>query len=48
MDTKNEMPWDFWNYDINPILGYKWKRPSLSNRGPRDKYEYDQEDNIKL
>ncbi len=46
-DTK-EMPWDFWNYDINPILGYKWKRPSLSNRAPRDKYEYNKNDDIKL
>lgn len=21
---KNDMPDDFWNYDINPILGYRY------------------------
>jgi len=48
MDTKKEMPWDFWNYDINPILGYKWKQPPLNPVPPRNKYEYNKEDEIKL
>lgn len=48
MDTKNEMPWDFWNYDINPILGYKLERPSLTFRGARNKSEYNEADDIKL
>ena len=47
-DTKNEMPWDFWNYGINPILGYKWDRPTLVPRTPKSKFEYHPDDNIKL
>ena len=46
MDTK-EMPWDFWNYGINPILGYKWNRPALNPVPPRSKYEYRPEDDEK-
>ena len=48
MDTKKEMPWDFWNYGINPILGYKWNRPTLNPTPPRNKNEYNKEDAIKL
>ena len=25
-----EFPLDFWNYDVNPILGYKYKQNSLT------------------
>ena len=48
MDTKKEMPWDFWNYGINPILGYKWERPPLKPTPTRSKLEYNPEDDIKL
>ena len=24
MKMKNDMPYDFWNYGINPILGYRY------------------------
>ena len=47
MDTKKEMPWDFWNYGINPILGYKYE-PIASNIRQRNKHEYRPEDDIKL
>jgi len=47
-DNKNEMPWDFWNYNINPILGYKWKQPPLNPTPPRNKHEYRPEDDEKL
>lgn len=42
IETK-EMPYDFWNHGINPIVGYKIPRPSLKGR-VRDKFEYRPED----
>jgi len=46
---KKEMPWDFWNYGINPILGYKWTQPPITPKeSKRNKYEYNKEDEIKL
>jgi hypothetical protein len=47
MDTKKEMPWDFWNYNINPILGYRYD-PISENKRQRNKHEYKPEDDIKL
>ena len=38
-----EMPWDFWNHNVNPILGYKYEKPIWGNR-TRDKFEYPKED----
>jgi hypothetical protein len=48
MDIKKEMPWDFWNYGINPILGYKYSVPTLKPVPARSKLEYNPEDDIKL
>ena len=48
MDTKKEMPWDFWNYGINPILGYTYSPPTLNPTPARNKNEYKPEDYIKL
>lgn len=46
MTTKKEMPYDFWNHDIHPILGYKYIQPSLNPKPiKRDIYEYPEEDN---
>lgn len=46
---KKEMPWDFWNHGINPILGYKWKQPPMTpTESKRNKYEYLPEDDEKL
>ncbi len=28
-----DFPQDFWNYLVNPILGYYAEQPSLSTRG---------------
>jgi hypothetical protein len=47
MKTK-QMPNDWWNYGINPILGYKWKQPALNPTPTRNKYEYNKEDETKL
>ena len=40
---KDDMPWDFWNYNINPILGYRYAPPQ-NMRGSRDKFEFPPED----
>ena len=48
MDTKKEMPWDFWNHGINPVLGYKYSPPTLNPTPARNKNEYKPEDDIKL
>jgi hypothetical protein len=45
MTTKKEMPDDWWNHDINPILGYKYERKPLSGGRQRDKWEYPEEEN---
>lgn len=41
--NKKDMPYDFWNHGINPIVGYKIPRPSQKGR-VRDKFEYRPED----
>ena len=48
MTNKKEMPHDFWNHNIHPILGYKWKRPTLNPTPPRSKKEYLPEDDYKV
>ena len=41
IETK-EMPYDFWNHGINPIVGYKL--PKINEKGrKRDKWEYPEE-----
>ncbi len=47
MTNKKEMPHDFWNHGINPILGYKYKKPGDGKRR-RDKFEYPKEDDYKV
>ena len=44
MTTKKEMPDDWWNHGINPILGYKYEKPSIKGGRQRDKWEYPEED----
>ena len=43
VETK-PMPDDWWNHGINPILGYKYKKPGDGKR-TRDKFEYPKEEN---
>ena len=43
MTNKKEMPYDFWNHGINPILGYKYE-PLTKPTPPRNKNEYRPED----
>lgn len=31
MEQENKMPYDFWNYGINPILGYRYM-PDNNNK----------------
>ena len=47
MTTKKEMPYDFWNYGINPILGYKYE-PLTKPTPFRNKKEYPPEDDYKV
>jgi len=46
--NKKEMPWDFWNHNINPITGYKITKLSIDQRVWRSKHEYPTNDDIKL
>ncbi len=34
INDPKDFPKDFWNYLVNPILGYYVKPPSLSKNGP--------------
>jgi len=44
-NNKKEMPYDFWNHGINPILGYKWTQPAISPKeSKRNKFEYSEVD----
>lgn len=49
-EEKNEMPWDFWNHNINPILGYEYSTRDVLEykQQKRNKYEYPPEHNVKL
>ena len=42
--TTKELPDNWWDHGINPIVGYKIPRPSEKSR-IRDKFEYPEEDN---
>jgi hypothetical protein len=46
--NKKEMPWDFWNHNINPITGYKITKLSIDQHVWRNKHEYPTNDDIKL
>lgn len=35
---EEEFPKDFWNYNINPILGYKYE--VIKKNTKKDKYKY--------
>ena len=43
MKTK-ELPDNWWDHGINPVLGYKWKQPPLNPVPPKNKNEYSSED----
>lgn len=45
MKNKKEMPYDFWNHGINPILGYRWTQPPITpQESKRNKNEYPEVD----
>jgi len=46
----NEMPWDFWNHKINPILGYRYETTDILSKKTqkRNKYEFPTKQNKKL
>lgn len=33
-----QMPYDFWNYDVNPILGYKFEKYRKNSAKEANKY----------
>ena len=33
-----QMPYDFWNYNVNPILGYKFEQPRRNTAKEQNKY----------
>jgi hypothetical protein len=41
MKKNNDMPYDFWNYGINPILGYRYLT-RLQKRKPRNQEKDDE------
>jgi hypothetical protein len=41
MKDKEQMLSDVWDYEIHPILGYKWKQSSINPRGKRNENELD-------
>jgi hypothetical protein len=41
--TTKELPDNWWDHGINPILGYKYEKPTWNYRA-RDKFEYPKED----
>lgn len=44
-NNKKEMPYDFWNHGINPILGYRWTQPPITpQESKRNKNEYPEVD----
>ena len=40
-NKKKEMPSDWWNHNINPILGYVWKQPAINSHKRINKNELD-------
>ena len=41
MENKEQMLSDIWDYEIHPILGYKWKQPNINPHPKVKAYEYD-------
>ena len=44
LDDKNQkqkMIWDVYDYMMHPILGYRWKQPSINPRRKRNENELD-------
>lgn len=40
-NQKQKMIWDVYDYYMHPILGYRWKQPSINPRGKRNENELD-------
>ena len=42
-DWKKErrIPWDFWNHNIHPILGFVWQQPAINSHKLLNKNELD-------
>ena len=38
-NQKQKMIWDVYDYYMHPILGYRWKQPSINHRGNRNDNE---------
>tara|TARA_E500000178_G_C16748129_1_gene629160 strand:- start:80 stop:253 length:174 start_codon:yes stop_codon:yes gene_type:complete len=38
-NQKQKMIWDVYDYYMHPILGYRWKQPSINPRGNRNDNE---------
>ena len=45
--TTKKLPDNWWDKKINPVLGYRYQ-PLQDQRPPRNKFEYNPEDDIKL
>jgi hypothetical protein len=41
MKDKEQMIWDVYDYYMHPILGYRWKQPSINPHGKRNENELD-------
>ena len=41
MEDKEQLIWDVYDYYMHPILGYKWKQPSINPHGKRNDNELD-------
>ena len=46
--TSRVLPDNWWDKGINPVLGYKYKQPSIGGRPQRNKFEYPPEDDKKI
>ncbi len=38
---KEQMIWDVYDYMMHPILGYRWKQPTINPRGKINNNELD-------
>jgi hypothetical protein len=38
---EKKIPWDFWNHNIHPILGFVWQQPAINSHKQLNKNELD-------